>query len=159
MRCEGRKTLEELSNETSQKRKVRVQPVPRKTRKKERLQRQHPGSNGATLPDSPQSLHSQHTSSASTNTNGKLISRSLFGLEALKYDAILSDLPPVDDIELPYVEDLSEFISLDGEVPKNISGHFCDLFVGTHMTKGKVALKRPRIAQSAYTRLDVRVSA
>lgn len=42
--------------------------------------------------------------------------------------------------------------------PSNVTGHFCDLFVGIHVTHGKAALKRPRVGPDQYTQEDLQVS-
>lgn len=55
-------------------------------------------------------------------------------------------------------EAIEQHITILTNYPSNITGHFCDLVIGMHATHGKVALKRPRIAQHGYSRRDVRVS-
>lgn len=57
------------------------------------------------------------------------------------------------------IEDIGDCITVTSNQPSNVTGHFCDLFVGTHTTYGKVALKRPRIAREDYTTEAIRVSA
>lgn len=56
------------------------------------------------------------------------------------------------------IEDISRSIVQVDERPSVTTGRFCDLFIGTHDTQGKVALKRPRIDQQDYSTGDVRVS-
>lgn len=46
--------------------------------------------------------------------------------------------------------DLESLIDSVSPVPVNVSGHFGDLFQGVYNVIGKVALKRPRIAETAY---------
>lgn len=59
---------------------------------------------------------------------------------------------------LTVLEDISHSVSVSNDQPADITGHFCDLFVGMHVTYGKVALKRPRLKHQDYTNEDVRVS-
>lgn len=63
-----------------------------------------------------------------------------------------------DDFGTEPMEDIGKSITTLSEYPSNVTGHFCDLFVGNHIAHGKVALKRPRIKQAEYTSEDVRVS-
>lgn len=55
-------------------------------------------------------------------------------------------------------EDIASSIVQVDERASVTTGRFCDLFIGTHESYGKVALKRPRIDQQSYSRRDIRVS-
>lgn len=53
--------------------------------------------------------------------------------------------------------DIGPAITWISALPVKINGHFCDLFEGTHLKAGKVALKRPRVGASGYDDVVVRV--
>lgn len=46
---------------------------------------------------------------------------------------------------------------MESTQPVNVTGNFGDLFVGTHISYGKVALKRPRASPQDYTHDEIRV--
>lgn len=73
-------------------------------------------------------------------------------------NSVIDLAPDEPEVSLEGIEDIGHSITMSSDHPSNVTGHFCDLFVGTHTVHGKVALKRPRIGQQEYTRDDVRVS-
>lgn len=52
----------------------------------------------------------------------------------------MSDIPPTT-LTIP-----ESAIAIDSYEPCNVTGHFCDLFSGIHISAGKVALKRLRVS-------------
>lgn len=65
---------------------------------------------------------------------------------------------PSQDVLSGEVGDIAHFITLTDDIPFNVTGHFCDVFIGTHSELGKVALKRPRVGTKKSTQDSVRVS-
>ncbi|KAG8901799.1 hypothetical protein FRB99_005099, partial [Tulasnella sp. 403] len=53
-------------------------------------------------------------------------------------------------------DELANNITIESLHPINVSGRFCDVFIGQHPAFGRVALKRLRISTSGYATADVR---
>ncbi|KAG8920395.1 hypothetical protein FRC01_000789 [Tulasnella sp. 417] len=53
-------------------------------------------------------------------------------------------------------DDIGLAITWISPTPVQVNGHFCDVFEGTHVKAGKVALKRPRIGLAGYDDVVVR---
>ncbi|KAG8913799.1 Transcriptional regulatory protein sin3, partial [Tulasnella sp. 408] len=53
-------------------------------------------------------------------------------------------------------EDIGFAITWISPTPVKVTGHFCDVFEGTHLKEGKIALKRPRIGLTGYDDVVVR---
>lgn len=82
--------------------------------------------------------------------------RSYFRFASELTRGFLASSPAVDTTLIEF-DDIANSITIAPEYPTNRSGHFCDLLVGVHEAYGRVALKRPRLAQQDYTGDDVRV--
>ncbi|KAG9044853.1 hypothetical protein FS837_007410 [Tulasnella sp. UAMH 9824] len=78
-----------------------------------------------------------------TNSVSKLLSQTL---EPSLF--VTDSMSPLDDIEFAITS-----LSL---ILVKVNGHFCDVFEGTHVNAGKVALKRPRIDLTGYDDVIVR---
>lgn len=50
--------------------------------------------------------------------------------------------------------DVSSSITWISSIALKVSGHFCDVYEGTHVVRGKVALKRPRLGGLAYNEIS-----
>lgn len=64
----------------------------------------------------------------------------------------------LDEGPLDIVDDIGKYIKITTERPVSVAGNFCDLFIGSHATLGRVALKRPRIKGGPYHEGRIRVS-
>ncbi|KAG8911009.1 hypothetical protein FRC01_005984, partial [Tulasnella sp. 417] len=62
--------------------------------------------------------------------------------------------PPIPaqhaESDWPSIEDIGSSVTYVSSVAVRVNGRFCDVFEGTHITAGKVALKRPRIGATGY---------
>ncbi|KIO31706.1 hypothetical protein M407DRAFT_4836 [Tulasnella calospora MUT 4182] len=57
----------------------------------------------------------------------------------------------------PLVDDIGSLIVSISPDAVRVNGHFCDVFEGSHINAGKVALKRPRIGATGYDDVVIRV--
>ncbi|KAG8894746.1 hypothetical protein FRC00_008512, partial [Tulasnella sp. 408] len=55
---------------------------------------------------------------------------------------------PGESLVIP--SDIGSSITWISPVALKVNGHFCDLYEGSHLVQGKVALKRPRIGATGY---------